>query len=289
MKRLGIVLLVLIVLLAAFWVGLMVNFPGASVSHYVERQVNRHEGFNLSLTPAELRWNRLYVARAELRRRDNPAAPPLITVRDFSIPVTWRLFQGLPAYGEIGRGGHVQAFLPWAVGGRASLDGTVDVGTVPLPPVLRPLAVAGQVHVQGQFTMDAKAQAGQELPSGDLSLTARNVSVTGVRVAGITLPATRLEAVDANLDVGKRVVLRHVEFRGDLQGTAQGSLSPNLRNPRNTPLALRITLAFRDTWLAQLGTLRPILQGFMNRGRVTVSLSGTVGRPVLAPVQGGNR
>lgn len=288
MKRLGIIVLVLVVLVAAFWVGLMLNFPGQSVSRFVERQVNRHEGFDLNLSPAELRWNRLYVARAELRRRDNPAAPPLLTVKDFSIPVTWRLFLGLPVYGEIGNGGHVSAFLPWSVGGEALLDGDVDVGSVPLPPVLRPLAVAGKVHVQGHFTMDAQAQAGQQLPSGDLALNARNVQVTGVRVAGITLPPTRLDSVQADLEVGNRVVLRHVAFRGDLQGTAEGSLTPNLRNPRNTPLALRITIAFRDTWLAQLGGLRPILEGFMNRGRVTVSLSGTVGRPLLAPVRGAN-
>ena len=73
MKRLGVILLAVIVVVGAFWVGLMVNFPGEGVSRYVERQVNRRQGFDLVLTPAELRWNRLYVARAELRRRRLPS------------------------------------------------------------------------------------------------------------------------------------------------------------------------------------------------------------------------
>ncbi|HKI98340.1 MAG TPA: type II secretion system protein GspN [bacterium] len=288
MKRLGIIVLVIVVILGAFWLGLMLNFPGASVSHYVERQVNRHEGFDLVLTPAELHWNGLYVARAELRRRDNPAAAPLFTVTDFSIPITWRLIRGLPATGVIGKGGRVDAFLPWALGGEARLSGRVDMATVPLPAVLNPIAVGGDLAVQGHFIMDAAAQAGASLPDGELRLTGQNVSVSGVKVAGVALPDTRLEAISATLETGRTVNLRQFEFRGDLQGTAQGTITPNLRDPRSSLLALRVTTVFRDTWLAQLGDLRPIVQSFLNRGRVAVSLSGTVGRPQVLPVRGAN-
>jgi type II secretion system protein N len=288
MKRLGVIALVICVVLGAFWIGLMLNFPGESVSRYVERQVNTHEGFDLVLSPAELRWNRLYVARAELRRRDNPAAEPLFTVTDFAIPISWRLIRGLPARGVVGKDGRVQAFLPWSAGGEASLDGHANLGTLALPAVLKPIAVTGDVELQGHFTMDAAAQAGQRLPAGELQLTGQNLTVTGVKVAGVELPATRLEALNATLETGRTMNLRRFEFRGDLQGTAEGTITPNLRDPRNSLLALRIATAFRDTWVAQLGNMRPLLESFLNRGRVVVSLTGTVGRPQLLPVRGAN-
>lgn len=288
MKRLAIVLLAIVVVLGAFWLGLMLNFPGEAASRYMERQVNQHQGFDLSLTPAELRWNRLYVARAELRRRDNPSAAPLFTLHDFEVPVTWRLILGLPARATVGQDGSVEAFLPWSLGGQARLDGTVALDQIALPAVLKPLAVAGRVEVQGRFTMDAEAQVGTRLPDGTLDIKGENLTVTGVKVGGNDLPATRLESVNITLETGRTVNVRHFEYRGDLQGSIEGTLTPNLRDPRNTLLALRISTAFRDTWINQLGTLRPILEGFLNRGRVVLSLTGTVGNPLLQPTRGAN-
>lgn len=287
MKRLGIILLVIVVGLGAFWVGLMLNFPGATVSRYVEREVNRRQAFDLVLAPAELRWNRLYVARAELRRRDNPQAEPLFVLTDFAVPITWRLVQGLPAEGQIGRDGHVEAFLPWSAGGEAQLDGHVELGQVPLPEVLAPLAVEGQVDVRGRFTVSPAAQAGTQLPEGTLETNGRSLIVRGVKVGGVELPPTALEAVNAVVETGRTVNVRRFDYRGDLQGSVEGTVTPNLRDPRNSLLALRISAAFRDTWMARLGSLRYVLEGFMDRGRVVVNLNGTVGRPQLRPVRGG--
>jgi len=286
MKRLGVIVLAVVVVVGAFWIGLMVNFPGESVSRYVERQVNRRQGFDLVLTPAELRWNRLYVARAELRRRDNPTAAPLFTVHDFAVPITWELIRGLPARAGLGQEGEVQAFLPWSPGGQARLDGHVRLEQLPLPEVLNPIKVAGQVAVRGRFTMDPQSQTGARLPDGVLEVNGEGLTVSGVKIGGTELPEARLDAVNATLETGRTVRLRRLEFRGDLQGSVDGTLSPNLSNPRNSLLALRISTAFRDTWLVQLGPLRPILESFLNRGRAVVNLSGTVGNPNLQPVRG---
>ncbi len=288
MKRLGIILLVIVVIVGAFWIGLMLNFPGQSVSRYVERQVDGRQGFDLLLTPAELRWNRLYVGRAELRRRDNPAAPPLFVVTDFAIPITWRLLRGLPAEATLGKEGRVEVYLPWSAGGEARLDGSVELGTIPLPAVLNPITVAGQIDLRGRFKMDAEAQRGQHLPDGTLEVNARALAVNGVKVAGVNVPVTRLDAVAMTLETGRTLNVRRFEYRGDLQGTVDGTLTPNLGDPRNSLLGLRITTVFRDTWLAQLGDLRPILESFLNRGRVVLSLTGTIGNPQLQPVRGGN-
>ena len=288
MKRLGIILLVVVVIVGAFWIGLMLNFPGESVSRFVERQVNGRQAFDLVLTPAELRWNRLYVARAELRRRDNPAAQPLFVVSDFAIPITWRLARGLPAEGTLGKEGRVEVYLPWSAGGEARLDGSVNLGTVTLPAVLNPVTLAGQIDVRGRFKMDADARTGARLPDGTLEVNARELTVSGVKAAGASLPSTRLDAVAITLETGRTLNVRRFEYRGDLQGTVDGTLTPNLGNPRNSLLGLRITAAFRDTWVEQLGDLRPILEGFLNRGRVVLSLTGTIGNPQLQPVRGGN-
>jgi hypothetical protein len=287
MKRFGIVVLVVVFVLAAFWLGLMLNFPGVTVSRYVERQVNRHQGFDLVLTPAELRWNRLYVARAEVRRHDNPEAKPLVVVTDFAVPVTWRLLRGLPARGSLGTEGYVEAFLPWGLGESGRVDAEVNLSELPLPAVLAPLAVAGQVELHGRFTLDAQAQAGTRLPDGTITGTGRGLVVSGVRVAGSDLPPTRLETLDVELTMGRTLDVRRFEFRGDIQGAVQGSITPNLRDPRSSPLALRITAAARDTWLLRLGDLRPLAEGLLQRGRLALNLTGTVGSPQLAPVAGG--
>jgi hypothetical protein len=288
MKRLAIVVLAIVVLLGAFWIGLMLNFPGEAVSRYVERQVNRHQGFDLLLAPAELRWNRLVVERAELRRRDNPAAEPLFVVTDFAVPVTWRLIRGLPVRGVLGKEGEVRAFLPWALGGEARLDATVYLETVPPPAVVKPIALTGKVELQGRFIMDAEAQVGTRLPDGTLELTGQGVIVSGIKAGGVDLPPTRLDALAVTLETGRTINVRRFEFRGDLQGTVAGTLTPNLREPRNSLLALRIVSAFKDGWLTQLGTLRPLLESFLERGRIVLSLGGTVGRPLLQPVRGAN-
>jgi hypothetical protein len=288
MKRLGFVLLALLVVLAAFWIGLMATFPGVAVSRYVERQVNGRQAFDLVLTPAELRWNRLRIARAELRRRDNPAAEPLLVVSEFVIPITWRMVQGLPAEGRVGGDGLLEVFLPWGLGGEARLDGEAKLETLPLPAVFKPITLGGRLRVQGRFVMDAEARAGKQLPDGTLEATVQDLVVDGVQVGGADLPSTRLESLVLTVETGRMFTVRRLEYRGDIQGSGQGTITPNLRDPRNTQLSVRISASFRDTWLAQLGTLRPILESFLNRGRVVLGLTGTVGRPNLQPVQGAN-
>lgn len=286
MKRLAVILCVLVVVLLAFWIGLMLNFPGVRASRYVEQRVNQRQGFNLVLAPAELRWFGLYVPSAELRRRDNPAAEPLVTVTDFTVPLSWRLVSGIPMAATVG-GGEVEAYLPWSLGGTATVAGAVDLGTLPVPAVLKPLALAGHVELHGHFLMDAQAQAGARLPEGTLAGSGRNLVVSQARIGAITVPPTRLESLDWELETGRTVNVKRFDYRGDLQGNVAGSITPNLRDPRNSLLALRITTALRDEWLAQLGDLRPIVQSFLNRGRVVTTLTGTVGRPNLQPVAGG--
>jgi type II secretion system protein N len=289
MKRLGIIVLCVLLVFGAFWLGLMLNFPGDSVSRYIEGQVNRRQGFDLSLTMAELRWNRVTVAKAELRRRDNPQAAPLLTMHDIVIPITWRLIGGLPVRGEVGGDGSVEAFLPWRDGTEGWLEGTLVLQQVPLPEVFRPVTWEGRLRFTGRFELSAAVRSGAQLPAGRLEGTASDLVVKGAQVGTFALPDTRLTSLNLALETGRTVTLQTLEFDGDLKGSGSGTITPNLRAPRNTLLAVRAQSSFRNGWLEQLGTLKPVLESFMDRGRIVVSLEGTVGQPRLQPVRGGGQ
>ena len=287
MRRLGFILTAILVALVGLWIGLARNFPGEMVSRYIENRVNRSQGFTLVLTPAELRWNRLYIAKAELRRKDNAEAAPLFILTDFAIPVSWRLVVGLPARAVLGKNGVVEAFLPWQEDGEAWFEGSAMLEEVALPAVIQPVSLQGNVTLAGRFQMSAAAQAGSKLPEGRLSGRGSNLLVSGIKVGREVLPPARFDTVELDLRIGDTVNIERLGFQGDLQGDVSGRVTPNLTQPRNSRLALRINAAIRKQWLAGLGTFRPIVESYLKQGRISLSLDGTVGRPRLRPRSGG--
>ncbi len=281
MRRLGIFLLAFLVTLGGVWVGVIWKFPGHAVSRYVEGRVNRSQGFILALRPAEMRWNRLYIPRAEIRRRDKPKSPPLFVLTDFTVPVTWRLVWGLPVRAVLGKKGRVEVFLPWNEGEKAVLNGDMLLEEVALPAVMSPIALKGHFIFSGEFTMNSAARAGTELPSGTLEGKGTNLTITGVTVGGKILQMTRLSKIDLRIHTGKEVKMENVLVQGDIQGNVTGRMTPNLRNPRQSLLGLQINASFRPAWLAGLGRLRPVAESYLKKGRLTLTLDGTIGRPRL--------
>jgi hypothetical protein len=141
----------------------------------------------------------------------------------------------------------------------------------------------------GRFELSAAVRSGAQLPAGRLEGTASDLVVKGAQVGTFALPDTRLTSLNLALETGRTVTLQTLEFDGDLKGSGSGTITPNLRAPRNTLLAVRAQSSFRNGWLEQLGTLKPVLESFMDRGRIVVSLEGTVGQPRLQPVRGGGQ
>ena len=281
MRRLGIFLLAILVTLGGVWAAVMWKFPGDAVSRYVEGRVNRSQGFILALRPAEMRWNRLYIPRAEIRRRDKPKSPPLFVLTDFTVPVTWRLIWGLPVRAVLGKTGRVEIFLPWGEGEKAILNGDMMLEEVPLPAVIGPIALKGHIVFSGEFTMSSAARAGTELPSGTLEGKGTDLTITGVRVGGKILQVTRLSSLNLRIHTGKEVRMEKVVVRGDVQGDITGRITPNLQNPRKSLLGLQINVSFKNAWLAGLGPLRPVAESYLKNGRLTLTLDGTIGRPRL--------
>lgn len=281
MRRLGIFLLAFLVTLGGGWVGVIWKFPGHAVSRYVEGRVNRSQGFILALRPAEMRWNRLYIPRAEILRRDKPKSPPLFVLTDFTVPVTWRLVWGLPVRAVLGKKGRVEVFLPWNEGEKAVLNGDMLLEEVALPAVMSPIALKGHFIFSGEFTMSSAARAGTELPSGTLEGRGTNLTITGVTVGGKILKMTRLSKIELRIHTGKEVRMEKMVVQGDIQGNVTGRMTPNLRNPRQSLLALQINVSFKNSWLAGLGQLRPVAESYLKKGRLTLTLDGTIGRPRL--------
>lgn len=257
------------------------KFPGHAVSRYVEGRVNRSQGFILALHPAEMRWNQLYIPRAEIRRRDKPKSPPLFVLTDFTVPVTWRLVWGLPARAVLGKKGWVEVFLPWDEGEKAILKGNLLLEEVPLPAIIRPIALKGPFKFSGEFIMSSAARAGTELPSGTFEGKGTNLSITGVTVGGKILKVTRLSNMELRIHTGKVVRIEKVLVEGDVQGNVTGHITPNLRNPRQSLLGLKINVSFRKAWLAGLGFWRPVVESKMKKGRLTLTLDRTIGSPRL--------
>ena len=257
------------------------KFPGHAVSRYVEGRVNRSQGFILALHPAEMRWNRLYIPRAEIRRRDKPKSPPLFVLTDFTVPVTWRLTRGLPVRAVLGKEGRVEVFLPWNEGDKAVLNGNMLLEEVALPAVMKPIALTGHFVFSGEFTMSSAARAGTELPPGTLEGKGTNLTITGVMFGGKILKVTRFSNVELRIQTGKEVRMEKVVVRGDVQGNVTGRMTPNLRNPRKSLLGFQINASFRNAWLAGLGQLRPVAESYLKKGRLILTLDGTIGRPRL--------
>lgn len=289
MRRARIILLSLLFALAVFWVGLMINFPGEAVSRFVSAHVNRFQNFNLVLTPAEFRWNRLYVERAELQRRDNPKADPLFVITSLAIPFTWRLFNGLSAHGVIGEDGMVEIFVPWSEGGESWIEGTVKLEQVPLPKVLHPIAMKGEFRFSGNFDHAIASPWSKQLPNGVIHAELRDGIISGVTVAGALLPPTNIDKIDLSLETGRTINLKKFKVQGDLQGEVKGTITPNLRDPRNSLLSLDTAVSFRNSWLERLGPLKLIVEGVARNGRLQVKLSGTVAKPRLRQINRGSR
>lgn len=279
MRRLQLILLCVVTAIVAFWLGLVFHFPGETVSRYIEASVNRFGGVAVKLAPAELRWNRLYVATAKLRRTVAPDAAELLTFTDVAIPITWRLFGGLPVSGVIGRSGGIEVFIPWDSGGEAWVEGGIVFEEIPVPQALKPLAVRGRLDFSGTFKTDMAANLSRQIPEGSLRGQGSTLVLSGVTVSGQSLPVTTFEKIEFEVQTGRQVTVRKLTFQGDLQGQVTGTLVPNLARLSSSALSVNLEASFRQGWLSQLGDLQVIAEGFLERGRITATLEGTVGEP----------
>ena len=277
MKRLLPYLGVTLLFAVVFWLGLLYSFPGAAFSGYVEGRLSAETGQSVTLLPASLRWNGLSVPQVRMAGLGGDARNAIV-LKDVRVPLALRLLRGLPVSGELGAG-DLSLFMPWGDGQISfSLQG-LQLEALPELPALTGVTLKGRVRVTGQI----ERRAGQ-MPNGAVSGEVSGLTVQGVDVLSQKLPPVKEDSIRFDLALGQRIEVRSLTFEGDVRGSIEGQVLPNLRRPNQSRLQLVLTAAFRDAWLQGLGEMRPIVESFLDNGQLRAQLEGTIERPLFRTV-----
>ncbi|MCZ6474253.1 MAG: type II secretion system protein GspN [SAR324 cluster bacterium] len=290
MRKLALFLLGVLLFLLVFWLGFMANFPGKALSLLIASRVNKLPGIGVTLAPAELTWTSLTIPRLSLEAHAARLPKPLLTLTDVTIPIGWKLLDGLPAQGTLGKQGRLEVYVPWN-GKELSVRALqLRLEEIPALAALQPVKLRGGISFSGSLRFPERGRGGAStrLPEGTITGQGEALQVDNLEIMGAKLPPTRLERVDLRLKSGRRLEVERLEFQGDVQGKITGAVTPRLANPDSSGLQLRIAVSFRKSWLEQLGAMRPVVEAFLRNGRLEAALSGTVGRPRFN-IQGGAR
>ncbi len=283
MKKTATILLSLFLFLLVFWLGFMGNFPGAALSRMVAARIAKHAGLAAEVGPARLGWGGVTFPSVALRKPGPGPASPAISLKEVTVPITWRLWSGVPVQGRLGTGGWFDLSLAWNGTELELHDLVIPLQDLPPLPALKNIGLRGTVSASGSLRFPggiAKSPLAP-FPVGTLRGSGRAVEVSKLVVLGNEIPTTRLKQIDFRIKSGRSIEVEQLEFSGDLRGSLKGSITPRRRNPASSPLRLSLTATFRDGWLAQLGQLRPLAESFLSNGRLRADVRGTIGSPRL--------
>lgn len=284
MKRFAAIAVAAGLFVLAFAWGFAVNFPGEAVTRAIQAGINTSPVLTVALDPVRFTLAGLRSERLTVSETAAPSGPPLLTLTDIRVPLRPALFRGASLQATLGTGGRISGFLAWD-GSEVTVDDlSARLEDLPLPLGAPGMAVKGRLALTGRFRAAPRPGSTRaELPDGELGGRLEQVEVTGLNVAGTALPVTRLDGVDVRVRTGRTVQIERFEARGDLQGSAQGSVTPNLEHIQDSRLNLTVSGALRPAWMQDTGALRPILEGFFPGGRIDGTLGGTVGAPAWTP------
>lgn len=267
--------------LVVFWLGLMANFPGAALSRLVESRINGMSGVKASLSPAKLGLLGISVESLKLSWSSGKRQLPLVTFNDVYVPLSWRLNEGIPLQAAIGEEGWLDLFLAWD-GGVLDVEGAeIELADIPVWKSIKDIKLKGLFSLKGSlsFPKGNKRRKGRGMPTGTIGGTGKNLEISSIKVMGASLPPARLESLEIKIKSGKNINVERFVFKGDMQGSVTGSITPNGNNLERSALRLQIATSFRQGWLNSLGTLKPLLEAFLTDGRLKGSINGTVGKP----------
>ncbi len=285
MRWIGLTFLGAALFLLVFWLGLAAHFPGEAFSRLIASRINRNPNLNAVLSPASLGLASLRIGRLSLEAPYADLPKPLFTLREVKISLTWRLAEGLPVTGMIGKSGRLDLFYPWN-GGELSVSGSdLRLEEITALAALRPLRLRGGVSFTGSWRIppSAPGRRSPRIPEGRITGKGEGLVLDNLEVMGARLPRMRLDSVELRLKSGNRIEVERLDFRGDVQGTVTGFIQPRISNPKASALRLKLAVLFRPAWLQRLGAMRVAAESFLKNGRLEGVLSGTLGRPRLQP------
>ena len=283
--------------LTAYWIGFLTHFPGAALSGHLEGLVNRDPIISVRIAPAELHWNRITIPdiRVDGLVEGHPAF--LAAFRETEIPLSWDLFGGFSLRTGFAPSGDLELFWPWRSGTTRFSGRNIRLETIPAVSLVRPAfkkpggrTVAAPPfsaeRVLGRLEFDGEAAVKDGLiAEGQVRGQFTGVEIGGVNVLGMTIDATKIS--EARFQIGLGPILRVQSFtlEGDFQGTIGGSVTPRPNRLDASGLDIQLDIAVRPEWTQQLGPLAPLLDSFLDSGRLNGTLRGTPARPLFRPTK----
>ena len=262
--------------LVAFWIGFVNHFPGAALSRYLERNLNRDPRYFASIAPAELKWNRLVIP--QIRIDGGPGGTPkfLVAFNDTEIPLSFNMLSGATARTTVGGFGSLELFWPWEPGVVRVSAREIRLEAIPALAQLPVKRINGRLEFDGEFT---PTDGG--LPQGRLRGRLIGVEIGEFAILGLNIGRTRLDEVRFQLSLGRVIQVETFTLQGDVQGQITGSITPRVNRPQASLVNLQVDLAIAPQWIEQLETLGPIVESFLDEGRLRGNLRGTVGKPTF--------
>ncbi len=285
MKKTALVSAAVVLFLLVFWGGFVLNFPGAALSRAIENRINTLPNIQVRLSPAVLGWVGLEIDSFQLSVAQPGLPQPLIVLQDVRIPFAWALLSGLPVRARLGKEGQLELFIPWEEGELRVGGSGLRLEEIPALTRMSPVRLRGGVSFSGQMQLSNGIRQGRltHLPPGSLSARADGVELSNMEIIGSRLPVTRLESIQMDIRIGKRLEVEQIAFQGDLQGKVSGFVQPRLTAIKSSPLRLNLALSFRKEWLDKLGPMRQIVTSFLKNGRLEGVVRGSLANPSLRP------
>ena len=268
-------------LLLVFWLGVIVNFPGESLSRMVEAQAKiAAPQLVLKLQPASLGLLSINLDTVIVHLRQGDSTVKVVELKEVSIPLSWRLFSGLPLQAMIGAEGEVDLFIGWG-GQRVEVEASaIRLEDIPAWEAMVGAKIKGGLDLIGAFNIPKIVPNKPPQPlMGELTGSLAGVEIENLKVMGASIPNAKIDSVDLKILGGKTIELTKFAFKGDIQGEIKGSLTPQMARIESSRLDLELNAAFRETWLNGLGALKPIADSFLKNGRITGHIAGTLNQP----------
>lgn len=285
--------------LAAFWIGIVVAFPGAAAAERASWEVQERTGGKVLLQLAHVRpWHVVGLAARDVvvlqdsrtdrqREAGSGSAPsPLIALDGLKARVallpmlrgTWTSVVDAVVYD-----GHLRGRVGWS-GSAATVDLTgkgIDLSRVDTTSEQFSAKLAGELEARVDLTYDTETVKNTQ---GTLKLEADRLQLTDLTVSGFSLGEVLFEEALLAFDVKEGVAeVREGLLRGEqVEAEVDGTVTLNATFSRSR-LSLKVHVKLPED-LDKLAQLAPDMKNARDEdGTYHFSLTGTIERPRFRP------
>ncbi|MBC8259321.1 MAG: type II secretion system protein GspN [SAR324 cluster bacterium] len=276
----------LLILLLAFW-GFKQNFPGKQMANTVSVKLSSLTGIPFEIQNFELGWTKIHTTEIALRTPKWLARTPdirLLILEKIELP-----FSPIITSGNVGISGKLHEGTVFVSTGllkqkklNISLDGAL-LERIPLFSIVPYVFVSGALSFSTIIeNFHALQQQKTKLPEGSLK---GKITDTRIRIAGGTalldlhIPELDLTEVQFELQLGPKISIKKFQLKGDLEGTIEGSIRLNEKNPQMSLLNLDVRLTPSASLKQELLSINTLLRSFQCGETISINIKGPLSRP----------